>query len=163
MSYQSGLLIQVPAAQNALSSLLFRSTNVNRVPDVPLFTQDLNCHCFDPNKTFVLNPAAWSDPAAGQWGTAAAYYNDYRAARRPEENASLARFFRIREGMRLEIRFLVNNPFNRTYLNTPSSTNAKATQVVSAAGQVVSGFGYINTGTTWATPRGGLLEARFEF
>ena len=39
----------------------------NRVPGVPLFTHDLNCHCFDPNKTFVLNPAAWTR-RAGQWG-----------------------------------------------------------------------------------------------
>jgi len=33
----------------------------------------LNCHCFDPNKEFVLNPAAWTQPSAGQFGAAAAF------------------------------------------------------------------------------------------
>lgn len=33
----------------------------------------MNCHCFDPSKTFVLNPAAWSEPGPLQFGTAAAY------------------------------------------------------------------------------------------
>ena len=51
---------------------------MNRVPGQPLFTENLNCHCFDPSKTFVLNPAAWVNPPAGQYGTAAAYYSDYR-------------------------------------------------------------------------------------
>ena len=53
---------------------------------VPLFTKDLNCRCFDPNTTFVLNPQVWTDPAPGQWGTAAPYYSDYRTRRRPQEN-----------------------------------------------------------------------------
>jgi hypothetical protein len=162
LRYQSGLPIQVPAGQNALSSVLFQSTFANRVPGVPLFTQNLNCHCFDPNRTFVLNPAAWTEPGPGQFGTAAAYYNDYRYARRPAENASLSRSFRIRERMRLEFRAIFNNPFNRTYINNPTSTNALATQSVNAAGQTVSGFGYISTGT-WTSPRSGLLEGRFEF
>jgi len=39
------------------------------VPGQPLFTQDLNCRCFDPNTTFVLNPKAWSDPAAASSGS----------------------------------------------------------------------------------------------
>src|SRR5262249_53540200 len=77
LSYGSGLPIQSPSAQNNLNLLLFQNTFMNRVPDQPLFLKDLNCHCIDPNKDFVLNPAAWSSPAQGQFGTAAAYYNDY--------------------------------------------------------------------------------------
>jgi hypothetical protein len=46
-----------------LSTLLFRGRFSSRVPGQPLFLKDLNCHCIDPNKEFVLNPAAWSDPA----------------------------------------------------------------------------------------------------
>jgi len=61
-TYASGSLIQVPAAQNNLSSLLFRSTNSNRVPGQPLYLTAINGP-IDPNKQFVLNPAAWSDPA----------------------------------------------------------------------------------------------------
>src|SRR5262249_44802679 len=75
--YASGLPIQVPTGQNNLSTVLFRGTFANRVPGQPLFLKDLNCHCIDPNKDFVLNPAAWTDPIAGRFGTAAAYYDDY--------------------------------------------------------------------------------------
>jgi hypothetical protein len=65
--YGSGLPIRVPNSNNALASVLNRGTFANRVAGQPLFLQDLNCHCFDPSRTLVLNPAAWSDPAAGQF------------------------------------------------------------------------------------------------
>src|SRR5205823_293750 len=108
-----------------LNALLFRSasatTLANRVPGQPLFLHDLNCHCFDPNTTFVLNPKAWTDPLPGQFGTSAAYYNDYRYARRPEEDMSLGRTFRIREGVRFQFRAEFTNVFNRTFLNNPDS------------------------------------------
>src|SRR6185312_5308014 len=78
MSYASGLPILAPTSSNNLSTLLFRSTFYNRVPGAPLYLTDLNCHCIDPNKQLVLNPAAWSNPVDGQWGTSAPYYNDYR-------------------------------------------------------------------------------------
>ncbi len=130
---------------------------------MPLFTQDLNCHCFDPNNTFVLNKDAWSDPAPGTWGTAAGYYNDYRAARRPSEQVNFGRSFRVREKMNFRLTAIFFNVFNRTYLNVPDSTNAQATQTRTTAGLVSSGFGRINTGTTLQTPRAGVLQARFEF
>ena len=70
LAYQSGLPILSPIANNGLQSLLLRNTGtvsnatfMNRVPGVPLYTVDLNCHCYDPNTTFVFNPAAWSAPA----------------------------------------------------------------------------------------------------
>src|SRR5207248_4998852 len=72
--YASGLPIQVPAANTNLATYTGQTTFVNRNSGVPLFTEDLNCHCFDPNKEFVLNPAAWANPPTGQFGTAAAYY-----------------------------------------------------------------------------------------
>src|SRR5205823_5468074 len=62
LRYASGLPIQVPTSNNNLSNLFFQSTFQNRVPGQPLFTKDLNCHCIDPNKDFVLNSAAWQDP-----------------------------------------------------------------------------------------------------
>jgi hypothetical protein len=162
LRYASGLPIASPASTNSLATYLYQGTNFNRVPGVPLFTQDLNCHCFDPNKTFVLNPAAWSNPAPGQWGTAAAYYSDYRYQRRPVENISLGRVFRIKERASLQVRAEFTNAFNRTEPNNPTSTNALATQTMNAAGQTTAGFGYISTATT-GTPRQGQLVARFQF
>jgi hypothetical protein len=135
------------------------------VPGVPLFTQDLNCHCFDPNKTFVLNPAAWTDPAPGQFGTSPAYYNDYRFARRPAENLSLARNFRVKERANLQIRAEFTNIFNRTETNNPTIVNAAATQTTNN-GQTLAGFGYINTAALAAPlrqPRQGQIVARFTF
>jgi hypothetical protein len=133
------------------------------VPGVPLFTQDLNCHCFDPNRTFALNPKAWTDPPPGQWGTAAGYYSDYRQQRRPTENFTFGRTFRIRERASLSIRAEFTNVFNRTEMNTPTSTNALATQTTTSTGQTVSGFGYINTSSVAFPPRQGTIVARIQF
>jgi hypothetical protein len=162
LRYASGLPIAAPTSTNSMATYIFQSTNFNRVPGVPLFTQDLNCHCFDPNKTFVLNPAAWSNPASGQWGTAAAYYSDYRYQRRPVENLSIGRNFRIKERANLQIRAEFTNAFNRTEPNNPTATNALATQTKNPAGQTTAGFGFINTATTGA-PRQGQFVARFQF
>lgn len=161
--YATGLPILAPLAQNNLSTLLFRGTFANRVPGQPLFIKNPNCHCFDPNKDFILNPAAWSDPAAGQFGTAAAYYNDYRYQRRPAESANLGRLFRIREDMSLEIRAEFFNIFNRTEFNNPDSTNALAPQVRNTAGVPTSGFGRVNPASVFSPPRSGQLVARFQF
>jgi hypothetical protein len=173
LRYGSGLPILSPIATNGLASLLFRGTGavgttggtfMNRNPGVPLYTVDLNCHCYDPNKTFVLNPAAWTNPSAGQWGTAAGYYSDYRYERRPAESMSLGRTFRIKERNSLQIRAEFTNIFNRTEANNPTSTNALATQTTNkTTGQTTAGFGYINVGTTFSAPRSGQLVARFQF
>jgi hypothetical protein len=175
LAYASGLPIQAPAAQSNLATYLFRNTFANRVPGQPLFTQDLNCHCFDPTKTFVLNPNAWADPAIGQFGTSAAYYSDYRQQRRPNETMSLGRIFRIRERMDFNLRIEFSNVFNRAQLPNPTSTNAKATQTClggacTTSSVVSGGFGFINTAavaatTTTGTPssRQGTLVGRFTF
>ena len=173
--YQSGLPILSPYATNNLQAVLPRNTSntptyADRVPGVPLFTESPNCHCFDPSQTFILNPAAWTQPPAGQFGTAAPYYNDYRWQRQPAENVNLGRIFRIREGMTLSIRAEFFNIFNRVFLNAPTSTNSGQTQVKSG-NATVSGFGYINTlvtpiqaaGGAVPTVRNGQLVARFQF
>ena len=169
--YASGQPIQAPAAQNNLNSLLLRAAAgtaisfANRVPGQPLFTVDLNCHCYDPNTTFVLNKNAWQDPAAGQFGTSAAYYNDYRLQRRPVENVNFGRQFKIRERMSLNIRAEFTNIFNRTRFPNPTATNALAVQSVTGAGLATAGFGYMNTNALPAgqNPRQGQLVARFRF
>jgi hypothetical protein len=164
LRYTSGLPIPSATSTNSLATYYFQSTLFNRVPGVPLFTNDLNCHCFDPNKTFVLNPAAWSNPGPGQWGTAAAYYSDFRYQRRPVENLSLGRNFRIKERANLQIRAEFTNIFNRTEQSNPTATNPLATPATNLiTGQTTAGFGYINNGTTFSPPRQGQLIARFQF
>jgi hypothetical protein len=164
--YASGALIPPPAANASptLSSLVFQGTVQNRVPGVPLFTHDLNCHCFDPSRVFVLNTAAWTNPAPGQFGTAT-YYNDYRDQRRPVENLAIGRLFPIRERASFNIRIEFTNVFNRTQPNDPTATNPQQTQTVNpATGLTTAGFGFINTlGTTFAAPRQGQIVARFQF
>ncbi|HEX4275037.1 MAG TPA: carboxypeptidase regulatory-like domain-containing protein [Bryobacteraceae bacterium] len=163
LRYASGLPIQSPTSTSNLAAYTFQTTLMDRVPGVPLFTHDLNCHCFDPNTTFVLNPAAWVNPPAGQYGTAASYYNDYRYQRRPAENISLARNFRMKERMNIQIRAEFTNVFNRTEMNNPTALNASATQTRNLAGQTTAGFGYVNVGTTFGAPRTGQIVAKFEF
>ena len=172
LRYGSGMPIMSPIATNGLRELLFRQTGAvgttggtfyNRVPGQPMFLQDLNCHCFDPNTNFVLNPKAWVNPAAGQWGNSAGYYDDYRYQRRPSESLSLGRNFPMHEGrMNLQIRADFTNVFNRAEAVNPVSSNAGATQST-VNGLTTGGFGYINTASVFAQPRQGTLVARFTF
>jgi hypothetical protein len=177
LAYSSGLPILAPVAQNNLNTVLLRYASpassqtgyANRVPGQPLFLQDLNCHCFDPNKVFVLNPAAWTQPAPGQWGTGAAYYDDYRFQRRPNENMGLGRVFRIKERYELNLRIDFNNIFNRAEMPNPTSTNAAQTQVTKN-GVPTAGFGFVATANTASvtptqtpTSRQGTVVARFRF
>jgi hypothetical protein len=161
LQYQNGGLIGVPGSQNTLITLLFRSTLMNRVPGVPLYTENPNGH-IDPNAQFLLNPAAWSDAPAGQWGYSAPYYSDYRGRRSPGENMSLGRIFPIWEKTTLEIRGEFFNIFNRIQVPGPSSSNPLQTQVVNAAGVPQSGFGYMNA-TSVTGQRSGQVVARFVF
>ena len=97
LKYASGFPIPVPGAQNNLATVLFQGTWANRVPGVPLFLKDLNSQV-DPRTDFVLNPAAWTDPAPGQWGVSAPFYGDFRYQRRPNEAMNFGRNFRIGSG-----------------------------------------------------------------
>jgi hypothetical protein len=174
LQYASALPFAAPAATTtpALGNVVFQSTVQNRVPGQPLFFQDLNCHCFDPNTTFVLNPKAWANPAPGQFG-GATYYDDYRRQRHPFENVAFGRAFRFREKMTLSVRAEFTNVLNRSYINDPTATNPAAPQTrLSATNpQTTAGFGFINNAVlnqgTFATgggqPRQGQIVGRFQF
>jgi hypothetical protein len=158
----SGALIAVPSSNNNLPSTLYQTTRMNRVAGQPLFTKDPNCHCIDPNKDFVLNPKAWSDAPAGQWGYSSQFYDDYRWAHQPAEQFNVGRSFRIREGMSLQVRAEFFNVFNRINMPAPTATNPQATQTVNSLGVPTAGFGRIDA-TTATAPRNGQLVARFQF
>ena len=160
----SGMPIQSPAIQNNLQSVLFQPGGfMNRVPGVDPFTVDLNCHCVDPTRQFVLNPAAWTNPAPGTFGNAAAYYNDYRQQRRPQEQFGVGRIFQLHERVTMQLRAEFYNVFNRTEMGTPTSSNSLATQTVGSNGLTSGGFGWINYTALAVQPRNGQLLLRFNF
>jgi hypothetical protein len=109
-----------------------------------------------------LNPKAWVDPAEGQFGYSAAYYDDYRNKRRPAENMSLERTFRMNENVRLSFRVDFSNVFNRNLYNIGSTTNAKAvTRKDPNTGETLAGFGDIDT--KGGSPRMGVIVGRLSF
>jgi hypothetical protein len=194
LHYASGFPFRVPAATTNLNSLIFQSTLAERVPGEPLFTTNwvdkdgkthtneelnINCGCYDPRRTFVLNPKAWRNPPDGQFSTANAHYSDFRQQRRPSESMSLARRFRMGERVSLMLRAEFTNIFNRTGVNVPSVANPFSSQTRDANGLTTAGFGYISPAAvggsntnpaaagaaSFATPppRSGTIVARVQF
>ena len=189
LQYGSGQPIPVPTTASTLTNLaasLGRGTRAERVPGVPLFLQDLNCHCFDPAQTRVLNPAAWKDPGTtydstgkaiaynGAFSPSAAYYDDYRYRRVPRETLSFGRLFRIRERLSFQVRAEFTNPFNRTQVPNPINGSGLGVNYLTALSTKLAdnglkvnngGFGYIATlpGGAVIGERSGLLVARITF
>jgi hypothetical protein len=173
--YSAGLPIPTPTSSNTQSSWYGQNTLENRVPGVPLFIKNPNCHCINPTTDFILNPAAWVNPPLGQWGISAPYYADFRYARRPMESVNIGRTFRVRERMSLQIRAEFFNVFNRLELNNPTVTGPQGTRSCSngaiaagsntcnAGGTLPTGFGAISYTGLNAQPRNGQLVARFTF
>ena len=179
LRYQSGALIPVARSNNQLLAQLDRGATNNpavwgggstfqNLTGQPFLSVDPNCHCFDPTKTLALNPAAFADAPAGQFGTAAAFYTNYRWQRQPAESISLGRQFRVKERATFYIRAEFYNMFNRVFLTPPSSTNPQASTTTSAAtGLLTGGYGYMNLvpGALGygPSPRTGQIVARFQF
>jgi len=183
--YSSGIPIAVPTSSNNQAGWYGYNTTENRVPGQPLFLTDLNCHCINPTGQFVLNPAAWVNPAPGQFGSSAPYFSDYRSQRRPMESINIGRTFRIRERTSLEIRAEFFNVLNRLELNGPTITSPQGARscslTVPAAGVASSvnipagtntcpagysspsGFGAISYTGLNIQPRNGQIVARFTF
>ncbi|MCU1335840.1 MAG: hypothetical protein JWO19_1421 [Bryobacterales bacterium] len=130
---------------------------------------DINCHCFDPTKTIVLNKNAWQPVPDGQWAanqaTAIRYF---RGIRQPQENVSFSRNFRMTETINLQIRAEWSNAFNRLRYGgtglapvTIGSFTAAPTQ--NALGQFTGGFGTINPLSGTSGQRSGQIVARLQF
>jgi hypothetical protein len=162
LTYASGFPFAAPAAQNNLLAAIGQSANAIRVPGVPLFLQDLNSGEVDPRRGFYLNPAAWAQPAEGQFG-GPPIYGDYRQQRRPSEAMNFGRNFRIGERVTAQVRAEFTNVFNRMRPNTPASTNALTPQVQAAnAAGVATGFGAISWQNTGGQ-RNGQMVFRLTF
>jgi hypothetical protein len=182
-------VLRVPASNNGLLTQLARDRSNNPAlwgggatfwnrTGQPLFNFDPNCKCFDPTTQIVLNAAAWSDAPAGTFGTAAAYYNNYRWQRQPSESLSLGRTFGLAKENRikLDVRAEFFNVFNRLFLASPfgvatgaaaaqtTGPNPAAPTVRNTQGALVSGYGFVNTfNGNGSQPRTGQIVARFSF
>jgi len=182
--YSAGSPIGTPLASSNHSSWYGQNTFQNRVPGQPLYISDPNCHCIDPTTQFIFNPAAWTNPALGQWGTSAAFYSDFRGQRRPAESINIGRTFRIRERASFEIRAEYFNALNRLELNGPTTFggafNPQGARTCSAPGKgsvnvaagtftcpagftSPSGFGAISYTGLAIQPRNGQIVARVTF
>jgi hypothetical protein len=175
LRYQSGQMLGNPTSLNNLVTQLARGagnfgqggTNFWNVTGQPRLNVDPNCGCFDPQKTVVLNTAAWTDAPGGQWTTSAPYYNNFRWQRQPSENMNFGRNFRVKERMNLFIRAEFTNIFNRTFLSAPSTANPNiAVSTTTYNGSILNNAGFGSVGTlngAGAQPRQGTIVARFTF
>jgi hypothetical protein len=176
LRYQSGEVIRVPASNNGLFNQLARTDNPaiwggantfwNRVPGQPFLLKDPNCHCIDPTKDLILNPAAWQDAPAGQFGTSAPYYNDFRWQRQPSESLSVGRNFRLagENKVMLNVRAEFQNVFNRLFLSSPSAVNPAAPVTRNTLQELTGGYGWVNSfAGAGARPRSGQIVARVTF
>ena len=142
-----------------------------RVPGVPLYLKDINCGCIDPTQETVLNPAAWQNQAPGVPGSNVAYYNDFRAQRRPVISGGIGKVFQIHEGVTFSIRAEFFNLFNMMESLANPSTGSPQNPVTRSNGVLTGGFGYLNyTGiagnsvsSSLPTPRTGQIVARIQF
>jgi hypothetical protein len=179
LQYQSAPVLARPSnlGANPISRWLNRGPGpAQRIPGVPLFTTnwvdlngnartdelDINCHCFDPRTTQVLNPAAWTNIPEAQWGAQQNVWRDYRGFRYPTENLNLGRTFRIREQMVLNIRAEFSNVLNRVRLPQPVAAGSYTAPIVRSGGIVTGGFGAVLPNNV-QDMRQGTLVARLTF
>jgi hypothetical protein len=181
LQYQSGPLLALPASAgpDPISNILGRGPGpAQRVAGQSLWSSnwtdtngvvhntpiDINCHCFDPAKTKVLNPAAWANVPNNQWGASqTTFLDNYRSFRRPTTNVNFSRNFRLKERVILQIRVEWQNAFNRLILPIPTTTGFTATPQTNALGQFTNGFGTVVPISGTSGQRQGQFIGRISF
>lgn len=128
---------------------------------------DINCHCYDPTKTIVLNTKAWENIPNGVFGAQQTVVRQFRGVRQPLENVNFSRNFRIKERMSFQIRAEFTNAFNRARWGTTQSApvnvgNFQSTPSI-VNGLYTAGFGTIVPASGTPNFRTGLLIARLVF
>ena len=128
---------------------------------------DINCHCFDPTKVQVYNPAAWENVPNGQWAADFSSLRNYRFQRQPNESLNVSRNFRIKEKVTLNVRAEFNNVLNRLRLPTPTNGNFTVAPTFftsgANAGLISGGFGTISPYNGTLNSRTGSIVARVSF
>jgi hypothetical protein len=129
---------------------------------------DINCHCFDPTKTQVLNPLAFTNVPNGQFANNEGSIRSFRGFRTPQESANFGRNFRIKERVNLNLRVEFANVFNRTVLPAISvAGNFSSAPIKFTSGPNTglysSGYGTINPTAGTSGYRTGTFVARFQF
>jgi hypothetical protein len=135
---------------------------------------DVNCHCFDPTKTIVLNPAVWENIPNGQFGADQSVFRWFRGIRTPSELANFGRNFRIKEHVSLNVRVEFTNVFNRTILpaiglgnfsSAPTTVGVDAITKLPTrnTGLYSGGFGTIVPINGTGGQRAGSFVARLQF
>jgi hypothetical protein len=129
---------------------------------------DINCHCFDPTKTQVLNPLAFTNVLNGQFAANQSSIRSFRGFRVPQESANFGRNFRIKERVNLNLRVEFANVFNRMVLPAPSvAGNFSSAPVRFTSGPnkglYSSGYGTINPTAGTTGMRSGTFVARIQF
>jgi hypothetical protein len=190
-TYQSGALIELARSNNNLLNELQvgavpfnnpaiwggASTAQNLVAGQPLFMPGItpNCGCFNPETQLVLNPKAFVDAPAGQYGTAPPFLNNYRWQRQPSESASIGRIFPLSKERKVQLQVrleFTSNLFNRFRLSAPSSTNPSSTTLnldpflpgQTQIGALSGGYGFVNTyNGAGQLQRQGQMVARLTF
>ena len=122
---------------------------------------NVNCHCFDPATTVVLNPKAWVSVPDGQWANNQSAIRSFRGIRTPSESANVSRDFQLREGIHMNLRVEFTNMFNRT--RYPNISLAGLTTAASFPNKVPTGFGTINPVSGTAGSRTGTFILRISY
>jgi hypothetical protein len=133
-----------------------------RVKGQPLYLKDINSHDINPYYDQVLNPAAWQNLPVNAVGPATSVlYTDFRGPRHPQENANIARNFRIREKMTLQFRGEFVNIFNRLLLPNPvTSVNPTVALTRNSQGILTNGFGVMSAYLTPNSQAGSTTAAQ---
>jgi hypothetical protein len=132
---------------------------------------DVNCHCYDPEKTIVFNPQAWEAVPDGVWASDQQQLPFFRGPRQPQENANLSRNFKFGKDGKfgLQIRVEMQNVLNRKILPIAPSIaglNFNTAPTPTSDGRFTSGFGTfgnLRSAGIFGPQRSGIFVGRFTF
>jgi hypothetical protein len=130
---------------------------------------DINCHCFDPERTQLLDPTVWEAVPDLTWPSQTQQLTFFRGPRQPQESGNISRNFRFGKDGRftLNIRAEFQNLFNRRLLPfTMTLGNFNTGVTRNAIGRATAGFGTFGDPATidnYGRERTGTFVGRLTF